>query len=99
MPDYNASQRNFHFLHEAFTKHQSNNFIVQSFNPEQYSIRTACKLNKNEFIEFDHKFRKENNYPPFSDLCIILYKHEIEDRLFTSVDKLRKELLFLKEKY
>lgn len=51
------------------------------------------------FYTQDNVFRQENNYPPFSDLCVILYKNEIEERLFNKVDTLYKELLYLKEKY
>jgi hypothetical protein len=47
----------------------------------------------------DNKFRQENNYPPFAELCVILYKNDIEETMFTKVDTLHKELLYLKEKY
>jgi len=46
IPDYNSSEKNFLLLYEAFTKHNTENFIVQSFKPEHYSIRSACKLDK-----------------------------------------------------
>jgi len=80
-------------------KHQTKHFIVQSFNPDHYSVRNACKLDKKAFYEVDNVFRKENNYPPFAELCVILYKNEIEETMFTKVDLLHKELLYLKEKY
>jgi hypothetical protein len=32
-------------------------------------------------------------------MCIILYKDEIEEKLFNKVDQLYKELLYLQEKY
>lgn len=99
IPDYTSAEKNFYFLYETFIKHQTNNFIVQSFNPDHYSIRNACKLDKNAFYEADNAFRKTNNYPPYADLCVILYKNEIEERLFNKVDTLHKELLYLKEKY
>jgi primosomal protein N' len=56
-------------------------------------------MDRNLFSDFDNKFRLENKYPPFVELCVILYKNEIEETLFTKVDKLYKELLYLKEKY
>ena len=99
IPDYTSAERNFYFLYEAFVKHPTANFIVQSFNPDQYSIRTACEMNKEKFYEQDNVFRKTNWYPPFGELCIILYKNEIEESLFTKVDTLHKDLLYLKEKY
>jgi len=99
IPDYTSQEVNFNLLYDTFNHHSTSNFVVQSFNINQYSIRSACKLDKSEFLSFDNEFRKANNYPPFTDLCIILYKNEIEQRLFNSVDKLYKELLFLREKY
>jgi primosomal protein N' len=47
----------------------------------------------------ENKFRENNHYPPYKDICVIIYKNEIEERLFNKVDKLYKELLYLKEKY
>ncbi len=99
IPDYTSAERNFYFLYETFVKHTTANFIVQSFNPDQYSIRTACQMSKEKFYEKDNEFRKTNGYPPFGELCIILYKNEIEESLFIKVDTLHKELLYLKEKY
>ncbi len=99
IPDYTSAERNFYFLYEAFMKHATPHFIVQSFNPDHYSIRNACKLDKQAFYEMDNQFRKENNYPPFAELAVILYKNEIEQSLFTKVDALYKDLLYLKEKY
>ena len=99
IPDYTSAERNFYFLYEAFVKHPTANFIVQSFNPDQYSIRNACRMSKEKFYEEDNVFRKTNGYPPFGELCVILYKNEIEESLYTKVDTLHKDLLYLKEKY
>ena len=99
IPDYTSAERNFYFLYEAFVKHPTANFIVQSFNPDQYSIRSACQMSKEKFYEQDNVFRKANGYPPFGELCVILYKNEIEESLYTKVDTLHKDLLYLKEKY
>lgn len=100
IPDYNANKNNFHFLYDTFVNYQdTKNFIVQTRNPYQESIRYACKGDNEWFQKFDLKFKEQQNYPPFADLCIIMYKDEIEQKLFNKVDKLYKELLYLKEKY
>ncbi|MDR0283101.1 MAG: hypothetical protein LBI53_07645 [Candidatus Peribacteria bacterium] len=100
IPDYNANEKNFLLLYETFQKHQSTtNFIVQSFNPNQYSIRCACKQDKEEFYTIENAFRQQHHYPPFADLCVLLYKNEIEENVFKKVDQLYKELLYLAEKY
>ena len=99
IPDYTANENNFRFLYDAFSKYPDTNFIVQTFNPDHYSIRNACRMDENRFREEENVFRKEHNYPPFGDLCVILYKNEIEERLFKKVDTLHKELLYLQQKY
>jgi len=99
IPDYTVNEHNFRFLYEWFTKHKSTNFIVQTFNPDHYSIRHACKLDQEGFYAKENEFRKAHNYPPFGELCVLLYKNEVEDRVFNAVDKLYKELLFFQEKY
>lgn len=99
IPDYTSAERNFYFLYETFVKHTTANFIVQSFNPDQYSIRNACRMSKEKFYEEDNVFRNVNGYPPFGELCVILYKNEIEESLYAKVDTLYKDLLYLKEKY
>lgn len=99
IPDYSSEKNNFYFLYDTFTNHKCRNFIVQTNNPEQNSIRNACKIDKEWFTKIDNDFRKKNNYPPFWDICVIKYKHEIEERMFLKVDKLYKEILYLKEKY
>lgn len=86
-------------MYETFAKHTTANIIVQSFNPDQYSIRNACRMSKEKFYDEDNVFRKKNNYPPFGELCVILYKNEIEESLYNKVDTLYKDLLYLKEKY
>ncbi len=99
IPDFAANEHNFWNLYDAFTKHKTTNFLVQTFNPDHRGIRAACKLDKAWFFEQEHKYRKENSYPPFGELAMILYKNKNEKSLFNQVDKLYKELLFFQQKY
>lgn len=99
IPDYNVNERNFQLLYEAFTKHSCNNFVVQSMKVDQFSLRFACKLDKEGFYEQEYAFRKQFLYPPFGELCVILYKDEIESKMFKKVDSLYQELLYLQQKY
>ena len=99
IPDFNVWEKNFRLLYECFSKYNCKNFIVQTFNTQQYSIRSACKMDEKLFWEDENEFRKLNNYPPYADLCVILYKNEIEEKVFNKVDQLYKELLYLSQKY
>lgn len=99
IPDYLSNQNNFSLLYNTFKYNGCNNFIVQSFNTENYSIINACKMDFEWFNKKEQSYRQEFNYPPFSQICVILYKNEIEEKLFNTVNKLYQEILFLKEKY
>lgn len=99
IPDYNANENNFLLLYETCIKHTAQQYIIQSFNPDHYSIRSACKLDKDGFYQQENEFRQKHKYPPFADLCVILYKNEIEEKVFKKVDQLYKELLYLAERY
>ena len=98
IPDFNANFNNFIFLYEAFEKHSTQNFIVQTFNPQNYSIKDACKMDFEWFREKELKYRKIYKYPPYTEICVIMYKNEIEEKLFNKVNTLYQDLLFLKEK-
>lgn len=99
IPNYRSQENNFWSLYSSFVKYSPQAFLVQTHNPEQRSIRYACHMDQAWFWSEEALFRKDHGYPPHGDLCIIVYKHEIEKRMYNTVDALYKELLFLKEKY
>jgi primosomal protein N' (replication factor Y) len=99
LPNFNVNRRNFLFLYETFTNYDVKNFVIQTFNPDNISLKYAINLDFEWFKQRELTFRKEYNYPPFTQMAIILYKHEIEETLFNKVNKLYQELLYLKEKY
>ncbi len=66
---------------------------------DQFSLRFACKLDKEGFYQQEYAFRKQYSYPPLGELCIILYKDEIESKMFKKVDTLYQELLYLQQRY
>ncbi len=48
--------------------------IIQSYNPEHYSIQLAKSHNYQDFYKHEMTFRKELNYPPYSYLCEIEFR-------------------------
>ncbi len=98
IPDFQSSRQTFLFLYEIFS-HHNGTFLIQTYNPEHDAINLACSLDLKKMQTNELERRKEWNYPPYTEMCVLLYKHEIEDRLYSSVNKLYQELLFLKENY
>ena len=99
IPDFTAQERTFLQLYETFIKHTTQQFIVQTLNPDNETIRDACRLNFPWFYEREWLFRKEHDYPPYAELCVLHYKNEIEDKLYNKIHAIYQELLFLQKKY
>ena len=45
--------------------------IIQSYNPENFSIQCAKKQNYEKFYETEIALRKQLKYPPFSDITVV----------------------------
>lgn len=99
IPDFNSNWRNFQFIYEALQNYDCKNFIVQSYNPDHFSIRNACQMDISNFRQIELKNRQTFLYPPYTQMCVIMYKDEIESKMFNKVNTMYQELLFLKEKY
>ena len=56
------------------------------------------QLDLDGFWEKELEFRKQFLYPPYVDLAVIMYKTEVEERLYNKISKLEKELKYLIEK-
>jgi len=98
LPDFNVWEKHFLFLYEFIKKYRTLNFIIQTFNIEHYVYKSILKLNLDDFWKQELEFRKSLNYPPYTELAVIMYKTEIEDRLYRKISKLENELKYLIEK-
>lgn len=99
VPDIQAHRQNFCFLSEILDKYTTKHYRLYTYQPEMPSIVAATTNNPSYLATREHTHRKRHHYPPYSQLCVLLYKHEIESRLYTTVHKLYQELLFLKTSY
>ncbi len=98
-PDYQSNRLQYTFLYELISKHTSCPIILQTRNPEHPTLIAACTQDDAWFKTRELAYRKQLNYPPYTEMCMLLYKHEIETRLFGHVNTLYQELLYLKEHY
>lgn len=96
IPDYKSHEKTFTTL-KSIIDHYPDNIIVQSYHIDSPAIRFACSGNTEAFRLEEDTFRKDHQYPPYSELAVLLYKNEIEQKMFTTVNKLYQELLFLNE--
>lgn len=97
-PDYNSRWNSFLSLYEAIMKHPGKQIILQSYHSEDRLILLACKGELPQAKLQETYLRETLAYPPHVDMCLLLYKEEIEEKLFSSIHKLHKEILYLQEK-
>ena len=74
-PDFRAGERTYQLLAQVAGRagrgDRPGRVILQTYNPDHFSIETAKSQNFNTFYEKEMTFRKALNYPPFSRLVLI----------------------------
>ena len=75
--DYRATEKTFQILTQVAGRAGRENLpgkvIIQSYNPENFSIQDAQKQNYEKFYETEITLRKQLKYPPFCDIIIIAF--------------------------
>ncbi len=83
--DYRANERTFQILTQvagrAGRENLPGNVIIQTYNPDQFSIECAKKQNYNEFYNIEINLRKQLKYPPFCDIIVIGMSGEKEEEV------------------
>lgn len=91
--DYRANERTFDLLTQASGRagrsKKEGNVIIQTYNPEEYSITLAAKQNYEEFYENEILYRTLNGYPPVVNMMAIL----ITSEKYENADRFSKEIL------
>lgn len=78
-PDYRAGERTFQTLCQVSGRAGrglgKGDVIVQTYQPDNYAIRSAASQDYGFFYPQEIAFRREQNNPPFSRLIRLLYSH------------------------
>ena len=73
--DFRATERTFQILTQVAGRAGRENLpgkvIIQSYNPENFSIQEAQKQDYGRFYETEIVLRKQLKYPPFCDIIVI----------------------------
>lgn len=97
IPDFNVNFNNFLFMYDCIIKNKCKNIIIQTRSNQYPTIQFVEKFDLKNFIKNEINFRKLYKYPPFCQICVISYKNELEKTLFSKIEKLYNEILYLKE--
>lgn len=100
MPDFRAAERTFQLLTQVAGRAGRGSLpgevLIQTFNPEHYSITAAAAHDCDRFYLNEMPVRRSLGYPPFSHLARLLFTHEHEEEVkkgAVQAKQLLKEIL------
>ncbi|MDR2354308.1 MAG: primosomal protein N', partial [Deltaproteobacteria bacterium] len=103
MPDFRASERTYQLLSQvsgrAGRAEKRGKVIIQTLNPEHYSLVAAKNHDYFDFFENEIKIREELGLPPFGRLALIRFSGENEEEVIFSCEKAGEMLRSLCEGY
>lgn len=85
LPNFRAAEFTFQLLTQVAGRagrgEKGGKVVVQTHNPDHYSIRCATNYDFEKFYENELGFRKQLNYPPFSQLVSLIIKGPSENKV------------------
>jgi len=95
-PDFRASERTFQLLTQVAGRAGRSSLggqaIVQTYTPEHYAIQAASRHDYAAFYRQEIAFRREQGYPPFSQLARLIYSHSQDARAEAEAQRVHTEL-------
>ncbi len=93
-PDFRAGERTFQMLVQVAGRagrgKQPGEVILQTYNPDHYTIQAARSQSSKAFYEKEIEFRKVLSYPPFSRLALVLVTATQSHKAEASINQLVK---------
>ncbi len=103
VPDFRASERTFNLLTQVAGRsgrgEQPGRVIIQTWNPEHYAIRFACRQNYIDFADEELQYRKRLFYPPYYRLGRFVFSGTDEKKLQSALNKYHPTVEKLKLRY
>lgn len=86
VPDFRSAERTFQLITQAAGRagrgDDPGKVLIQTYNPEHYSIVAAAAHDYEAFYRSETAIRKQIGYPPFSDLFQIVLSSEKEQEAY-----------------
>ena len=96
-PDFRSSERTFQLLCQVAGRAgrgiKSGKVIIQTYSPDNYIIEAAAKHDYLGFYYKEIDYRRQYNYPPFSQLIRLVYNHTDEELCRREVERVYRLIL------
>ncbi len=96
-PDFRSSERTFQLMCQVAGRAgrgvKAGKVIIQTYSPDNYTIEAAAK---HDYLSFYHKeidYRRQYNYPPFSQLVRLVFTHTNEALCRSEVERIYRLIL------
>jgi len=96
-PDFRSSERTFQLLCQVAGRAgrgvKAGKVIIQTYSPDNYIIDAAAR---HDYLGFYHKeidYRHRYNYPPFSQLVRLVYRHANEESCRREAERVHRLIL------
>ena len=103
LPDYRSSEKTYQIITQVAGRagrgEKEGNIIIQTYNPDNYSINYAKNYDYEGFYREEFTTRGLMNYPPFGKILLLNISSKKEDVLIEFMKLLKKELSEISNKY
>lgn len=96
LPTFRSSERVFELITQAVGRcgraSKEGRAIIQTYNPNHYSIQLAAKQDYESFYKIEMGVRKIQQYPPYTFLISLELTSKNENRVITLSEKIAEEI-------
>lgn len=96
LPDYRSAERTFQVLTQvagrAGRSPLGGSVILQTFQPDHYVIETAAEHNYRAFYQREIRYRRELDYPPYSNLVRLEYRDLKPDQAESAANAMASDI-------
>lgn len=90
IPDYRSAERTFQLVTQAAgragRRDVQGTVVIQTYEPDNYALTDAAAHNYDVFFDQEIRLRKFMDYPPFTDLIMVNFTAEEEEKTFECAD-------------
>ncbi len=95
IPSFRANERTFNLITQAIGRSgraKKGEAIVQTYNKNNFVIKTACRQDYMSFYATEIKLRKLLNNPPYTFMCLLLISGKKYDEVEDASDEVKRYL-------